>query len=110
MFFKFRQNNSGGRFVIDDKDGLGPEVWIEANGVRQARKRARDIGLYFDGVRTGRDCGCCGDRWDADPWDKKNQPIISKNDFCWHGTVYVHSLDGDILRVHLTDPTPKFLG
>ena len=26
-----------------------------------------DAGVYFDGVASGRDCECCGDRWFRDP-------------------------------------------
>jgi len=62
-FYEFDQNNSGGRFHIDDKAGLGPSVWIEATSLGDAIHRAMDIGIYFDGCDSGRDCRCCGDRW-----------------------------------------------
>ena len=60
MFYTFKQNNSGGSFVIDDK--VDVYVVIEANSSTHANERAVDIGIYFDGCYRGRDCSCCGDR------------------------------------------------
>jgi len=58
MFFNFRQNNSGGFHI-------GPEnVCVRANCAEEANKKAIESGLiYFNGVREGKDCDCCGDRW-----------------------------------------------
>lgn len=61
MFYTYNQNNSGGRFHSDDR--VAEHVIIEANAADEADIRAMDVGIYFDGVREGRDCGCCGDRW-----------------------------------------------
>lgn len=99
-FFEFEQNNSGGSFHIDDKDGIGPRVWIEAIDVAHANSRAEDIGIYFNGVEDGRDCECCGDRW-SKPWEDGQEAveISSKYDFNWHDTVYVHHLDGTVERI-----------
>jgi hypothetical protein len=60
-FFHFRQNNSGGRFDIDDT--VTCSVIIEAYSTKEANARAEDIGIYFNGCDTGADCSCCGDRW-----------------------------------------------
>lgn len=60
-FFHFRQNNSGGQFVRDND--VDKHVIIEASDALGASLRARDIGIYFDGVYRGLDCDCCGDRW-----------------------------------------------
>lgn len=60
-FFHFRQNNSGGRLVRDND--VDKHVIIEASDALGASLRARDIGIYFDGVYRGLDCDCCGDRW-----------------------------------------------
>lgn len=60
-FFRFRQNNSGGSFVQNDK--VDVTVFVEAEDADAANERAESIGLYFDGCRVGRDCSCCGDRW-----------------------------------------------
>jgi hypothetical protein len=60
-FYHYRQNNSGGQFIIDDS--VTVNVYIEANSSREADYKATDIGIYFDGVNKGMDCECCGDRW-----------------------------------------------
>lgn len=71
MFFQFRQNNSGGYFVHDDKRGISVEVWVEADDEAEAVQRAEEIGLYFDGAG---DCPCCGDRWYSSCWDSQEEP------------------------------------
>ena len=63
MFYTYRQNNSGGSFNIDLQSGITEYVIIEANSASHADERAEEIGLYFDGCRSGIDCRCCGDRW-----------------------------------------------
>ena len=60
-FFEFNQNNSGGEFVVDGK--LCHRLFIEANSPQEACDKAVAMGVYFDGVKDGRDCDCCGDRW-----------------------------------------------
>ena len=65
-FFCFSQNNSGGSF-----DEPAMYVIVEAMNAAQANQRAQEIGLYFDGCSTGRDCSCCGDRWYSQ-WDNSD--------------------------------------
>lgn len=99
-FYRFRQNNSGGSFDVDDERGIGVYVWVEACDIVHARSRAEGIGIYFDGVADGVDCECCGDRWSA-PWDDEGMPSCKINeeyDFDWCDTVYLHRLDGSIER------------
>jgi len=60
-FYTFYQNNSGGNFVVNDK--LKEYVIIEASSHNEANNIAIEKGIYFDGVHSGFDCGCCGDRW-----------------------------------------------
>lgn len=113
-YWHFDQNNSGGNFHINDTDGIGPHVVIEAANKADAIKRAFDLGIYFDGVADGRDCECCGDRW-YEPWkdDGYDSPleaeILLREDyaFMWHDTIYVHMLDGEIVRFKKNDPTLK---
>ena len=62
-FYKFSQNNSGGRFYLDDKTGIGVYMFIEATNANMANYLAIELGLYFNGVSDGSDCDCCGDRW-----------------------------------------------
>jgi hypothetical protein len=74
-FFHYRQNNSGGKFFTDPHSGIGVDVIIEANTADEADRRARGIGLYFDGCENGRDCSCCGDRWyRASKFDRSEVP------------------------------------
>lgn len=101
-FYDFNQNNSGGSFYIDDKKGLGPRVWIEADTIEGAINRAERLGIYFDGVRTGSDCPCCGDRW-HEPEENDAVEIDRKNDFVWYHTVYIHRADGTIERIRKGD-------
>lgn len=95
-FFTFNQNNSGGSF--DQK--MGHFVIIEAHDLREAVRRAKDIGLYFDGVARGRDCGCCGDRWStyASAYVKPavyGQPAHLHGGYRWFDNdIHVHYLDG----------------
>lgn len=63
MFYTFNQNNSGGGFDFDAKRGISRYVIISADSTEDAIKRAEKIGLYFNGVESGDDCECCGDRW-----------------------------------------------
>ena len=60
-FYHFAQNNSGGSFECGE--GISMHVIIEALSEEHAEQRAEGIGIYFDGVGEGRDCSCCGDRW-----------------------------------------------
>lgn len=59
-FWEFRQNNSGGSFVINDN--VTVHVIIEATSATDANSRAEDVGVYFGGYG---DCSCCGDRWSS---------------------------------------------
>lgn len=62
-FYEFTQNNSGGS--VDSSGQLCHRLFIEADGERKATKKAKDLGVYFNGINKGTDCGCCGDRWTA---------------------------------------------
>lgn len=60
-WYCFDQNNSGGSFVVDDK--VCHRLFIEANSTEEAISKAEDLGCYWNGVASGMDCPCCGDRW-----------------------------------------------
>ena len=68
-WYHFRQNNSGGSYI-------GPEsIHIEAKSPYGANFIAPKYGIYFDGVDSGIDCDCCGDRWRrAEDWDGHDIP------------------------------------
>lgn len=59
--FMFQQNNSGGIFEVNDK--ICHILYIEAHSYEEAREKATNMGVYFDGCDIGLDCSCCGDRW-----------------------------------------------
>lgn len=70
-FYEFAQNNSGGNFITDDR--VCHRLFIEAEDVNEATEKALELGVYFDGVESGVDCDCCGDRWSR-PWD--DDPLV----------------------------------
>lgn len=75
-FYTYIQNNSGGSFDLDDN--IAQFVIIEANDYLQANKRAKEVGIYFNGCDSGMDCSCCGDRW-YELWDESEgflEPMI----------------------------------
>ena len=58
------------------KPGVGTRTWrktreriLRRDGyicqycAQEADTRAEKFGIYFDGVKNGQDCDCCGDRW-----------------------------------------------
>lgn len=87
-WYRFRQNNSGGHFILNDK--VCAEIYIEAESPAVANRKAEDIGIYFDGVNKGIDCECCGDRWSCcDSYDKpvdKIEDIEVRLPFNFKGT------------------------
>jgi len=46
-YYDFSQNNSGGRFHVDDN--VAENVIIAARTVDEANERAEKVGIYFDG-------------------------------------------------------------
>jgi hypothetical protein len=72
-WYTFRQNNSGGSFRVDVYVSI--YVFIQATSEAEANKFAETVGLYFDGMESGWDCECCGDRWSrADATDGYDKP------------------------------------
>lgn len=61
LYYTFSQNNSGGRFIVDDN--IDAYVIIQAQNPEEASVLAEKVGIYFNGVESGQDCDCCGDRW-----------------------------------------------
>ncbi len=60
-WYEFDQNNSGGFFEMNDAVSI--KVFIQSENAAGAIQKAEDVGIYFDGCESGRDCDCCGDRW-----------------------------------------------
>jgi hypothetical protein len=79
-FYLFNQSNPGGYFIQDDK--VDENVIIHAESAKDANRKAQEIGIYFNGVRKGIDCGCCNDRWyPVSEYDSSELPLIDGEDF-----------------------------
>lgn len=110
-FWTYRQNNSGGGFDYDHSAGLSNIVIIEAPTLNQANGKALDIGIYFDGIEKGWDCGCCGDRW-SEPWRDEEgtpEPTIygSSIEEYFNDKWHMSWTDGNEIYVHYADGTVK---
>ena len=65
--FAFYQNNPGGCYQL----GMPGILFVRAKDHNDANSKAMAEGVYFDGVDSGIDCSCCGDRWDrCDAYDE----------------------------------------
>jgi hypothetical protein len=62
-----RQSRIDEQSIFKESRGLTHHVLIEADNAGEATERALRMGIYFDGVNSGMDCECCGDRW-YEPW------------------------------------------
>lgn len=81
-WFTFHQNNSGGRFIVNDDVDFN--VIIQANDAAEANELAQRIGIYFNGVDDEYDCECCGDRWSVtSDVDGKDEPEIYGERVSW---------------------------
>lgn len=60
-WYEFTQNNTGGSFEVNDD--VTHRLFIEADTKTIAEEKAFRLGVYYNGVDDGIDCGCCGDRW-----------------------------------------------
>lgn len=83
-FYELSQNNSGGLFHVDDK--VCHRLIIEADSKYEAINKAEELGCYWDGVRHGMDCSCCGDRWDKDFLEPINLEKYTEEGY--HASVY----------------------
>ena len=97
MFYTYRQNNSGGIFVVNDN--VTHYVIIEANSPSEADERAQSIGIYFDGVEEQWDCSCCGDRWHRARGSGTERPEI----YGEHPSDYTSSLTNPSVYVYYFD-------
>lgn len=105
MFFLYRQNNSGGKFVTNHIKGISQVVFVEADSADEADAIAEGIGIYFDGDG---DCWCCGNRWyPASDLDETHEPPTSLDGFLeWitDGPAgYVHYKSGLVVPLDYAD-------
>lgn len=76
-FFTFTQNNTHGTWHINHSKAIGHYVIVQADNAEEANRFAESIGLYFDGVLSGIDCNCCGNRWHTvDDEDGTDEPKV----------------------------------
>jgi hypothetical protein len=99
-FFTYRQNNSGGHWVVDEN--LSVVVIVEAHNSAVANDLAETIGVYFDGVG---DCDCCGYRWtECDEEDATDIPMVHSRTVAeYMASEYVHSRLYHEVVVHYLD-------
>ena len=110
-FYTFRQNNSGGSFEVDEERGIAETVIVEAYSFEEANRIAERIGIYFNGVDSGWDCECCGDRWyelysDSDAADVPSYygtPIEQLEPSWYRNRFFIHMLDGKVIKAELDE-------
>jgi hypothetical protein len=99
-YFEFSQNNSGGGWDIDHEAGISEVVFVQASSPAEANAKAETIGIYFNGVSSGRDCECCGSRW-SECWEsemgKEEAPKASK--VSKDKVAFVHHADGTVEKI-----------
>jgi hypothetical protein len=101
MWYHYRQNNTRGTF--DEGPTVAPHVLIEANSADEANERAQKLGMYFEGVRQGRDCVCCGDRWSPAVLDSEGYEHVTDVALAVEGDLLgewfiAHGVDGRVVR------------
>lgn len=104
MFLRMDQNNSGGYFIKDDKNGIGENIIIECESIKEAESKFTEIALAY-GNSFYNFCSCCGTRWpDFDYIDDSDlddtpcvygTPIHDIRD-SWIRSGYIHYKSGKI--------------
>lgn len=95
-FFAYRQNNSGGSFMCDEN--VAHLVVIEAADAATADALAETHGIYFDGVESGQDCSCCGDRWDRAWKHSSTELALAGQKTYFHDKAIVYHANGRVDR------------
>lgn len=70
-FYTFSQNNSGGYFELNEKDGIAECVIIEATSKEEASSKAKIIFQEYSDF-----CECCGERWSLNWTEGHDEPMI----------------------------------
>ena len=74
--YVYRQNNSGGYIIKPAKF-----IIVEAENEPAALDKAKEAGLYLDGVSLGVDCSCCGDRWSNFTYEFNS--VLEAKSYCY---------------------------
>lgn len=91
MFFTFRQNNSGGYFIVNDN--VAVNLIIEAVNAEDAVDKMSEITENYSEY-----CDCCGERWSS--WwvndeDGTDKPMIWGEEVNKEsGSVVIYYVDG----------------
>jgi len=96
-FFRFRQNNSGGVFVVNDK--VAHSVVVEAHSPQHANHRAKEMGMFDMSF-----CECCGPRFSKafnseEGFDSADEAVSQSRHTTFRSK--------DSVVVHFTDGTTK---
>jgi hypothetical protein len=74
--YVYRQSNSGGQYMDPAQF-----IIVEAENEPAALDKAKEAGLYLDGVSLGVDCSCCGDRWSN--FTYKFNTLLEAKSYCY---------------------------
>jgi hypothetical protein len=102
-WFRFRQNNSGGKFVVNEN--VCEEVFVQARNAEEAISKAETFCSNSDS------CPCCGDRWsfwvsDDDIGDEPTmygEPLSSATRSYYRRSARLHHFDGRVETVEFED-------
>ena len=99
-FYTFRQNNSGGYFIINDY--VAEYLIIEASSPHEAIIKMKDITENYSEF-----CACCGHRWNGwiDDEDGKEIPMIYNED----AKTYRSKWDSGEIIIYYYDETKEKL-
>lgn len=75
--YLYYQNNPGGH--TDQTGFLWDYMIVEAPRARMADVMLEEAGGYFNGVRSGIDCECCGNRWSSKA-ERRDEPDMEELD------------------------------
>ena len=96
MFFTASQNNTYGRFTVNNEEGVGHYIIIEADDYRTADRKLFEM----EGVTNLGSCPCCGDRWYGVDEDGTDTPTVYGDDVVFvddeTANTFVHYTDGTI--------------
>ncbi len=98
-WFTFRQNNSGGSFMVNDY--VAQFVSVQAASVEEA---SATLQCYATNAGS---CSCCGDRWNFDFAEKGRVPVYAEQPlYLLLGTHFglyyearLHRYDGSVLKL-----------
>lgn len=103
IFADFRQNNSGGYFIVNEEKGIGHYIIVEGIDSEDIKRRFEEITEDFSEY-----CSCCGERWCSYIVDEDLTPNPTiygkpveeyKNDYIKDFFIFIHYIDGSIEKI-----------